>query len=160
MTTIERVGGYEKCGANGRSGKPCARPAGWGTDHPGVGRCKLHLGSTAKHRKAASTELAKRECATLGIPVETTEAEALLHEVREAKGNTIFYTALIQQLPIHPEDDRYVIDEEAGRGRWERGEPGLYGRTYHQSGVPTGEAREHILVRLYNDERKRLKEAS
>ncbi|WP_240738103.1 HGGxSTG domain-containing protein [Deinococcus fonticola] len=32
------------CGAKNRSGKPCARPAGWGTDHPGEGRCKLHGG--------------------------------------------------------------------------------------------------------------------
>ena len=34
-----------KCGATGRqSGQPCKRPAGWGTDHPGAGRCKLHGG--------------------------------------------------------------------------------------------------------------------
>jgi hypothetical protein len=33
-----------KCGAKNRSGNPCRRPAGWGTDHPGSGRCKLHGG--------------------------------------------------------------------------------------------------------------------
>src|SRR3990172_7648888 len=27
----------------------CTRPAGWGTDHPGVGRCKLHGGSSPKY---------------------------------------------------------------------------------------------------------------
>lgn len=39
------------CGATARStGKPCQRPAGWGTDHPGQGRCKLHGGkSPIKH---------------------------------------------------------------------------------------------------------------
>ena len=32
------------CGAKNRAGDPCQRPAGWGTDHPGEGRCKLHGG--------------------------------------------------------------------------------------------------------------------
>ena len=27
-------------------GETCARPAGWGTGHPGFGRCKLHGGAT------------------------------------------------------------------------------------------------------------------
>ena len=34
------------CGAKTNSGKPCGRPAGWGTDHVGQGRCKLHGGAT------------------------------------------------------------------------------------------------------------------
>ncbi|KIL36217.1 hypothetical protein SD71_09735 [Cohnella kolymensis] len=38
------------CEAKGRGGKPCQRPAGWGTSHVGVGRCKLHGGaSKIKH---------------------------------------------------------------------------------------------------------------
>lgn len=33
------------CGATSkRSGRPCGRPAGWGTNHPGEGKCKLHGG--------------------------------------------------------------------------------------------------------------------
>ena len=33
------------CGAKtSGSGRPCARPAGWGTEHPGSGKCKLHGG--------------------------------------------------------------------------------------------------------------------
>lgn len=38
------------CGARKRQpahpGERCRRPAGWGTEHPGWGRCKLHGGST------------------------------------------------------------------------------------------------------------------
>lgn len=35
------------CGARKRSnGEPCQLPAGWGTDHPGEGRCKLHGGAS------------------------------------------------------------------------------------------------------------------
>jgi hypothetical protein len=33
------------CGADNRAGEPCKRPAGWGTDHVGEGRCKLHGGN-------------------------------------------------------------------------------------------------------------------
>lgn len=34
------------CGARTRSGTPCQRPAGWGTDHKGEGRCKWHGGAS------------------------------------------------------------------------------------------------------------------
>lgn len=34
------------CGAKTRKGTPCRRPAGWGTSHPGTGRCKLHGGAS------------------------------------------------------------------------------------------------------------------
>lgn len=44
-TTRADRGKLPPCGAshNKRSGT-CKRPAGWGTDHPGEGRCKLHGG--------------------------------------------------------------------------------------------------------------------
>ena len=35
------------CGAAARgTGDPCCRPAGWGTEHVGTGRCKLHGGKS------------------------------------------------------------------------------------------------------------------
>lgn len=38
------------CGAKTRGGGACQKPLGWGTDHPGQGRCKLHGGATpVKH---------------------------------------------------------------------------------------------------------------
>src|SRR5690625_2180142 len=39
---------YDKkyCGAKTRAGTPCKRPAGWGTNHVGEGRCKLHGGKS------------------------------------------------------------------------------------------------------------------
>lgn len=34
------------CAAKTRAGTPCQQPAGWGTDHVGSGRCKLHGGKS------------------------------------------------------------------------------------------------------------------
>jgi hypothetical protein len=163
MTAAANGKGHDKprCGATTRSANPCRRPAGWGTGHVGVGCCKLHLGSTATHGRAASLELARQECATLGIPIEIDPGEALIRELWETAGNVAFYRQLVAQLPTHPEPDLFIPasdeDENAdGGGHWERGQPGVYGRTYHVSGIPTGEAKVHILVALYNDERKHL----
>ena len=36
------------CGAKTRSGTPCKQKAGWGTDHVGEGRCKLHGGCAGR----------------------------------------------------------------------------------------------------------------
>jgi len=36
------------CGAKTRAGTSCRRPAGWGTDHVGEGRCKLHGGRSLR----------------------------------------------------------------------------------------------------------------
>src|SRR6185437_11369205 len=125
--------GYAKCGAQrkGEAG-PCTRPAGWGTDHPGIGKCKLHGGSTPTHQRAAELEIARRECDRLGIQIEVDPGEALMQELWETAGNVAFYRAQVQQLPT------------------------LYGRSYHVSGMPTGEAKPHVLVALYNEERKHL----
>lgn len=45
------------CGQPKRQGEGnCTRPAGWGTDHPGVGACKLHGGRTKSGRVAAARQ--------------------------------------------------------------------------------------------------------
>lgn len=50
------------CGARKRQGDgTCKRPAGWGTDHPGEGQCKLHGGSTHGRTAAANIRQAERE---------------------------------------------------------------------------------------------------
>lgn len=55
MPKAEDESGRDRyCGARKRQTEGwCHRPAGWGTDHPLSGRCKLHGGKTAPHRRAA-----------------------------------------------------------------------------------------------------------
>jgi hypothetical protein len=67
------------CGAKKKSGELCRAFAGQGTEHPGVGRCRFHLGNTKAHRKHAVKLKAEQEvqrARTFGqkIPVEPTEA--------------------------------------------------------------------------------------
>ena len=57
------------CGGKKHQGEgTCGLPAGWGTDHPGTGRCKLHGGSTPTHRAAAVEQQARAELARLDLP--------------------------------------------------------------------------------------------
>lgn len=44
------------CGAGKRdgSGDNCSLPAGWGTDHVGEGKCKLHGGASLKGKESAT----------------------------------------------------------------------------------------------------------
>ena len=40
---------YPTCGAIKRQGgDPCTQKAGWGTDHVGMGKCKLHGGKSLR----------------------------------------------------------------------------------------------------------------
>ena len=149
------------CGAqraNQPEGVVCQNVAGERTDHLGIGRCYRHGGATESHNKSAQLELARRECDRLGIAIEIDPTEALLREVWETAGNVEFYRTLVQALPTHPGDDDEIGMKEDGTPIFRRGEPGIYGRTYHLSGVPTGEAKPHVLVQLYNAERKHLVE--
>jgi hypothetical protein len=141
-------------------GDPCAHELGWGTSHPGFGLCKLHGGAMPIHVRRAQIDMAMVACDTLGVPVEIDPGTALLELVYEWQGNVAFYRALVAQLPTHPEDDIFTPSEDPEAdeyaGHWERGAIGIYGRTYHQSGIPTGEAKRHILVQLYEEASDRL----
>ncbi len=83
------------CGAQRRQSEgTCRHPAGWGTDHPGFGRCKMHGGSTPTHRASAALVATDAEARAmldrlgqpqpLGDPVE--ELLALGAEVRAWQG--------------------------------------------------------------------------
>ena len=74
MTVTYRTPDHGKryCGAKKRQGEgTCTRPAGWGTDHAGEGRCKLHGGSTRSVSKGAREAILMREARDLvGEPID------------------------------------------------------------------------------------------
>lgn len=101
-----------RCGAKGHSGKPCEQPAGFGTPHPGVGRCKFHLGSTPTLVVASQRVLAAQALERMGMPVETHPDQALLSLVYEAAGNVAF---LREQAGAMGADVTLLSSEMAGK---------------------------------------------
>lgn len=88
-----------KCGgAKRQGGGTCTQTAGWGTSHPGTGRCKLHGGNTKSHVKAAQEEQARAAMVTYGRPVETTGVDALLDELRWTFGHVVWLRDQVQAL--------------------------------------------------------------
>ena len=67
--TIEKKGDrhdHPLCGGRLRRGEgTCRQPAGWGTDHVGVGYCKLHGGATRTHSVWAKRRLVEQEAREL-----------------------------------------------------------------------------------------------
>lgn len=141
---------YEVCGGKLRGpmrGEPredgrttCTRPAGWGTAHPGIGKCKLHGGSTRNHAKFAEVEKAKREIELWGGRKDIHPAEALLELVQRKAAEVEYWRYRVAELP---EEDL------------------TYGDTKHEAGIDKGqpvdivtaESKPHIvLVQLHKAE--------
>lgn len=109
---------------------------GWGTDHPGSGRCKNHGGSTPNGKTAAAREVARHKLTMLGVPLGTDWRLALRRQIAEANGNVAFLRQECQALGAN------LVGEVLSDAR----DGTLY--------ATKEEAR--AIVRLYNEERDRL----
>lgn len=136
--------GYPRCGGPRKKGRgPCTQAAGWGTPHPGVGRCKLHGGSTPTHVAAGQQELARKAMETYGRAIDTNPVDALLDEVRWTAGHVAYLRERVQEI----EQDALVW------GLTERTEKGAT----EFAGVDTTEAaKPSVWLVLYQAERKHL----
>jgi hypothetical protein len=137
-------GGYLRCGGpRKQSSDPCTQAAGWGTPHPGTGRCKLHGGSTRSHVAAGVQELARRAMETYGQRVDTNPVDALLDEVRWTAGHVAWLRERVREI----EEAELVwgkteaVDKQAGEF------PGT---------DTTEAARPNVWLTLYQAERKHL----
>lgn len=120
------------CGAKTRAGTPCEQPAGWGTEHPGTGRCKLHGGASlrghlhprfrggsyAEYRYAVYSERAR---GVVGI----NDAKVLFDEEGVCQGIVQFGSApvLDRPQPLRKQDldllrqlPGYTVSLEHGKG--------------------------------------------
>ncbi|MHB1950182.1 MAG: hypothetical protein ACYCQK_01755 [Acidiferrobacteraceae bacterium] len=84
--------------ANQPPGVLCTRPKGWGTSHPGIGRCKRHGGATETHERAAQREIAQRAVIRFGLRRDVSPHEALLEMVQTSAGLVAEYEAVIAQI--------------------------------------------------------------
>lgn len=101
MTSTLSSDGHDgsRCGARKRQGEgTCEQPAGWGTDHVGIGYCKLHGGKTPGHAKSAQTEVARRAVETYGLPREIAPDRALLEEVHRTAGHVAWLGRTVADL--------------------------------------------------------------
>ena len=71
-----------KCGAKTRTGTFCGQPAGHGTDHPGIGHCRMHGGNMVNHKLNA----AKQEAVFMGAPRDINPVDALMYCIRIVAG--------------------------------------------------------------------------
>ena len=135
----------DKCGATTRSGQKCGRPAGWGTPTPGAGPCKLHGGCTPSVQSGSQRVIARREMTKLGITWQEAQGDHRPIDPREALATELFRTHVNVAVLEH-------LVAELGFD--------IHGELYHADGERTGRAAPHVLVTMYNAERKHLVDVS
>lgn len=106
--------GYDTCGAARKhTGAPCTRPAGWGTEHPGYGACKLHGGCTPTHVAHARNVMAAEAAEAFGLPRDVEPQQALLEELHRTAGLVAFYEAKAAETA---DDDNLLVKTMFGEG--------------------------------------------
>lgn len=86
------------CGAKTRAGRPCRFPAGHGTDHVGVGRCRRHGGASPRAELAGQVTLARREAAVMGCPLDVEPHVAIVECIQIAAGEVRYASEEIAKL--------------------------------------------------------------
>jgi hypothetical protein len=118
MAAVERGADLDSryCGGPKRQGSgTCTRPAGWGTPHPGIGRCKLHGGSTHSHVVAAGKVLAQREVTRLGQLRDVDPHTVLLEEVQRSAAAVALLSERVEQI-----GDSVTDSDRGWMAWWER----------------------------------------
>lgn len=99
MSSVDIKPQHDKCGAKRlKVDAACTLPAGWGTDHPGIGRCKLHGGSTPAQCKNAVVVQAKRDLAEWGGRLDVTPPQALLELVQTKAAEVAYWGQRVAEL--------------------------------------------------------------
>ena len=96
---IPKIRGPLFCGAQRKqSDGDCRRPSGWGTNHPGWGRCKLHGGATESHVEAAQYERVSATAQLFGVPREQDPITGMLETYHQTLGVLDAIEAMCMQL--------------------------------------------------------------
>ncbi len=86
-SVIPRVRGPVFCGSLLRhDDRTCRRPSGWGTEHPGWGRCKLHGGATESHIESAQMAQAYATAQLFGVPRDVDPITGMLEMYHQTMG--------------------------------------------------------------------------
>jgi hypothetical protein len=100
VVTLDANRDPQFCGAKKRQGGgTCRHPAGWGTSHPGIGCCKLHMGSTRNSVKHAERVAAEQAVESFGLPRAIDPWAALLELVHRSAGHVAWLGLQVAQEP-------------------------------------------------------------
>lgn len=159
------------CGGIKRQGdgtETCTQRAGWGTDHVGAGRCKLHGGSSpsgsASGRLALAESEARRIVKTYGLKIDTTATEALLDEVQWTAGHVAWLRERVQEFETHlrgdGEDPAEIDPDNDTKDKRRRRETLVWGVSKVKVGGDdwgsTEQAGPNVWLQLYQAERTHL----
>lgn len=75
----------------------CTQPAGWGTDHVGVGRCRKHLGNTPTVAKSAERERLENEARDALARLDVVPVEDPLTELKKLAGQALTWRDAIAE---------------------------------------------------------------
>jgi hypothetical protein len=111
--TSEQRSGHPLCGAKKKNGDPCRKFAGEGTTHPGIGRCKYHLGNAINHKKHAAKIEAKKLAVDwvteFGEAVDVDPADALLSVLQISYGHMMFLKSQLVSAEKNPSFKKDVL---------------------------------------------------
>jgi hypothetical protein len=106
-------------------GAKCTLPAGWGTDHVGIGACKLHGGATPNAKKHAAAALVNDAARTLfGKTYVERPVDNPLAEFARLAGQSLAWLNVCREMTSDLASPRYAgYTSEQIRGEvllWER----------------------------------------
>lgn len=116
----------------GRAGDTCTLPAGWGTDHVGLGRCKLHGGNTPGQRRRALTQAAEEDAQSVLAHHGLAPVEDPVSELGRLASSALAMTEALAERVNALQDIRY--DGTGPVGEQLRAEVQLYERFLDRSG--------------------------
>jgi hypothetical protein len=91
----ERAKRMDICGATTHSGGICRKSAGWGTNHQGIGKCRIHGGTAPSHIKHAARVAANE---LLGTPMEINPFDAILWCIKIRAGEVQWLSERMAEL--------------------------------------------------------------
>lgn len=131
--------GKPKCGAQKRQGAPgetCTFVAGWGTDHVGTGRCRLHGGNTRNQRAAARAEKAEQDAHRLLAQLDVQPVDDPFAALSRLAGQVLAWQEAISRI-VNDLGDRVRYEGGAGAEQL-RAEIALYERAMDRTGSILG----------------------
>ncbi|MFI5814834.1 hypothetical protein ACIA7S_28245 [Streptomyces sp. NPDC051643] len=132
-------GDKPKCGAQkrqGEKGETCTFVAGWGTDHVGVGYCRLHGGNTKNQRVSARAEMVEAEARKVLATLDVTPVSDPFAALSLLAGQVITWQEAISVI-VNNLGNR-VRYEGAGGAEQLRAEIALYERAMDRTGSILG----------------------